>query len=222
VLDEAEKTPLNQDSRDRLETLAEDDLRLALEGSDQLKPLQARAMKIVGSFDQKAVDQAGKAWPGMADKADATAGLDAVAASQNIDNFKGKTILLKAVKNEMGWEYSPSSGYDFAITIDSVPVAGKFDTSLRKAFDEIAAKTGKDFSDEQYDVIATVEGMGPVVKIARAEGTIKTTGGESVGTVTATGHETVQAVRLKIIGIHVGPLAGTSSQGVVDETGAIK
>jgi hypothetical protein len=190
-------------------------------------------MKLVGAFDQKQVgdaaaqeklynslvDQATKAWPGMVDKASATEGLDAVAASQNMDNFKGKTILLKGVKNRMGWDYSPDSGYDFAITIDSVPVAGKFDPALRKAFDEIAGKTGKDFSDEQYDVIATVDGVGPVVKIARAEGTIKTTEGESVGSVTSTRNETVQAIRVKIIGLHVGPLAGTTAQGVVNENG---
>jgi hypothetical protein len=233
VLDDAEKAPIDKESRDRLEQLAEDDLRLDLEGSPQLKALQARAMKLVGAFDQKQVgdaaaqeklynslvDQATKAWPGMVDKASATEGLDAVAASQNMDNFKGKTILLKGVKNRMGWDYSPDSGYDFAMTIDSVPVAGKFDPALKKAFDEIAGKTGKDFSDEQYDVIATVDGMGPVVKIARAEGTIKTTEGESVGSVTSTRDETVQAIRLKIIGLHVGPLAGTTAQGVVNENG---
>jgi hypothetical protein len=233
ILDDAEKAQIDKESRDRLEQFAEDDLRLDLEGSPQLKALQARAMKLVGAFDQKQVgdataqgklynslvDQATKAWPGMVDKASATEGLDAVAASQNMDNFKGKTILLKGVKNRMGWDYSPDSGYDFAITIDSVPVAGKFDPALRKAFDEIAGKTGKDFSDEQYDVIATVDGMGPVVKIARAEGTIKTTEGESVGSVTSTRDETVQAIRVKIIGLHVGPLAGTTAQGVVNENG---
>jgi hypothetical protein len=235
ILDDAEKAQLTKESRDRLEQFAEDDLRLDVEGSPQQKALQARAMKLVGAFDQKAVgdaaaqeklynslvDQANKAWPGMVDKAGATEGLDAVSASQGIDSFKGKTILLKGVKNRMGWEFNPGGGYDFAMNIDSVPVAGKFDPALKKAFDEIAGKTGKDFSDEPYDVIATIDGMGPVVTITRAEGTIKTTGGEDVGSVTATGHETVQAIRLKIIGLHVGPLAGTTAQGVVNENGEI-
>ncbi len=235
ILSDAEKAQLTKESRDRLEQFAEDDLRLDLEGAPQQKFLQARAMKLVGAFDQKQVgdaaaqdklynslvDQATKAWPGMVDKAGATDGLDAVAASQNIDSFKGKTILLKAVKNRMGWEFNPGGGYDFAMNIDSVPVAGKFDPALKKAFDEISGKTGKDFSDEQYDVIATVEGMGPVVTITHAEGTIKTTGGEDVGSISATGHDTVQAIRLKIIGLHVGPLAGTTAQGVVNENGEI-
>jgi len=234
VLDEAEKANIDKDARDRLESFANDDLRIALEGSDQLKPLQQRAMKLVSAFDQKAVgdaaardklyntliEQANKAWPAMSKDFEATDGLDAVGASQKIESFKGKTVRLKAVQNRMGYDYSPSSGYDFAMTIDSVPVAGKYEPAIRKAYNGITAKTGKDFSAEDCDIIATVEGMGPIVRIARTKGSVQTTGGENVGTITSEGNETVTGIRLKIIGLHVAPMAATSS-GAVDENGNI-
>ena len=59
------------------------------------------------------------------------------------------------------------------------------------------------------------------MKIARSEGTLKTDSGESVGTITAQRDETVQGLRLNIIGLHVGPVTAVEGQGVVDETGQI-
>jgi hypothetical protein len=234
VLDEAEKAQIDKDARDRLETFANDDLRIALEGSDLLKPLQQRALKLVGAFDQKTigdqaaqeklyntlVEQANKAWPAMVKEANPTEGFDAVATSQNIDPAKGKTIRLKGVQNRMGFDYSPSGGYDFAITMDGVPVAGKFSPSVRKAYNGISAKTGRDFSSEDCDVVATIEGMGPIIRIARAEGSLQTTGGEKVASITAQGNETVPGIRLKIIALHIGPVAANEG-GAIDENGKL-
>jgi hypothetical protein len=235
ILDEAEKTQLNQEGRDRLETFANDDLRRALDGYDQQKPLQQRALKLVAAYDQKAggdaaakaklydtlCAQATKAWPAMATKLGGSNSLDAVSASQNIDPVKGQTILLKAVSNRMGWEFRPGAGYDFAMMIDGVPVAGKYDSAIHDAADSVGKRTDRDFSDEQYDVVATVEGLGPIVKITRAQGTINADNGEKLADVTAQRDETVQGIRLKIIGIHVGPLAAAVGQGAVDENGNV-
>jgi hypothetical protein len=234
ILDEAEKAELNQDSRDRLETFAKDDLRLSLEGYDQQKPLQQRALKIVAAYDKKAggdaatkeklydtlVEQGNKAWPAMMGKLGASDAFDAVAALQNVDPVKGQTIHLKAVSNRMGWEFRPGAGYDFAMMIDGVPVAGKYDPAIKDAVSSITRKTGRDFSDEQYDVVVTVEGLGPIVKITRAEGTISSQG-EKVADVTTQRDETVQGIRLKVVGVHVGPVAAAVGQGVVDENGNI-
>ncbi len=235
ILDQAEKTTITKDSRDRLETIANDDLRLNDEGSPNLKSLQSRAMKLVAAFDKKTIGDAAaqeklyndlvaagnKAWPDMVKQTDATDGLDAVAALAKIDDFKGKTVRFKGVTNRMGFDYSPNGGYDFALTIDGVPCAAKFDKPLAKAFNTLTAKTGKDFSTGEYDVVAQVVGTGPIVKIARAEGTLNTTGGEHVANITSEREETVQGIRLKITAMHVGPLTGTSVQGVVDENGQV-
>jgi hypothetical protein len=234
ILDQAEKTELNQDSRDRLETFANDDLRLALEGYDQQKLMQQRALKMVAAFDKKAGGdaatkaklyddlsaQSGKAWPAMAAKLSPGESFDAVAASQNIDSVKGQTIILKGANNRMGWDYRPGAGYDFAVTIDGVAVAGKYEQSIHEAVDSITRKTGHDFSDETYDVVATIDGMGPIIKITRSEGTISANG-EKIADVTAQRDETVQGIRLKIIGLHVGPVASAVGQGTVDENGNV-
>ncbi len=233
ILDQAEKTEINKESRDRLEQLANDDLRLDIEGSPHLAMLQERSLKMVKAFDAKTVgdqaardklynslvDQGNKAWPDLVKKADASENFDANAVFQKVDDFKGKSFIFKGVKNRMGWDYNPSSGYQFALTIDSIPVCAKMEPGVAKAFNIVQGKTGKDFTDDNYDVIAEVEGIGPVIKIARAEGDLKTTGGEKVGTYTAQEDQTVQSIRMKITAIHVGPFTA-GGQGVLDENGS--
>lgn len=226
IVTEAEKTELDQDKRDRLDTLANDDLRLSLGESPLAAPLKARASKLVVAFDEKTLgaeaakaklltsltEQAKKDWPGIAERyKDAADSLDAVAAIADIDAFKGKTIKLSEANNRMGWDFRPGAGYDFAIHIDSVPVAGKYDPAIKKVWEDVATRTGKDFSDEPYDVIAVVEGTGPITVITRAEGQVKADDG-STATVKAQKDEKVEGIRLKIVAIHVGPIATAAAK----------
>jgi hypothetical protein len=235
VIAEAEKANINADARDRLETLANDDLTYCLAGSDQLKTLQDRALKIVHAFDAKVNGDAAahqklfddltaagtKAWPAMAAKVQASDEFDANAIMQNPDNFKDKLYHFKGVNNRMGWDYSPGNGYQFAMTADGTPVAAKFDTTVKASVKDVAKRTAKDLPDENWEFIAAVEDVGPIVKIDRATGDIKTTGGETVGTVTAQADVTVKGVRLKIVALHAGPVTAAEDQGVVNADGSI-
>jgi hypothetical protein len=235
VLGEAEKASINSDARDRLEQFANDDLPYCLAGSDQLKPLQDRALKIVHDFDAKVngdsaahqklfddLSAAGnKAWPAMAAKVQASDDFDPNAILQNPDNFKGKLYHFSGVNNRMGWDFSPGNGYQFAMSKEGTPVAAKFDTTVKASVKDVAKRTAKDLPDEGWEFIASVEDVGPIVKIDRATGDIKTNGGETVGTVTSQADVTVKGVRLKIVALHVGPVTAAEDQGVVNADGTI-
>jgi hypothetical protein len=235
AIGEAEKLDLNQDSRSRLDDLANDYLPRCLVDSDQLKPLQDRAKKLVKAFDAKTGGDAAahaklnddltsagaRAWPDMAAKVQAADDFDANAIMQNPDNFKGKLYHFKGVNNRMGWDYSPGNGYQFAMTSEGTPVAAKFDTTVKASVKDVLKRTATDLPDENYEFIASVEDVGPIIKISRATGDVKTTDGEAVGTVTATADVTVQGVRLKIVALHVGPITAAEDQGVVGADGTI-
>lgn len=232
VLVEAEAAKLNQDGRDRLERLANDDLRLALEGSAKLESLQARALKLVKAFDDGAAGQAkaaqklfedltasaAKNWPDMAKKFKVVA-FDAAAAMKDIDSWKGKTIRFAGANNRMGWDYRPGT-FEFALEQDGYHVAGKYDALVKKVVDDVAEKTGNDFSNDTYDVIAVIEGKGPITKIARSEGKVKFDDGSSAD-VRAQKDETVEGIRVKIVGLHLGPVAVAVGQGAVDPEGKV-
>jgi hypothetical protein len=235
ILDGAEKTPINSDARDRLEQFASDDLPYCLAGSDKLKTLQDRAMKIVHDFDAKANGDAAahqklfddltaagtKAWPAMAAKVQASDDFDANAIMQKPDNYKGKLYHFSGVNNRMGWDYSPGNGFQFAMSKEGTPVAAKFDTTVKASVKDVAKRTAKDLPDENWEFIASVEDIGPIVKIDRAPGDVKTNGGETVGTVTSQADVTVKGVRLKIVALHVGPVTAAEDQGVVNADGSI-
>jgi hypothetical protein len=235
ILDQAEKADINQDARDRLETFANDDLRIALDGSDQQKGLQDRALKLVRTFDAKnagddaarkklydsLVDQGNKAWPGLVAKINTDGDMNANAIMKDPNSFTGKVYRLTAQKNRMGWDYSPGSGFAFAITQDGTPVAAKYDSTIAAAVKETSKRTATDFSDEEYDVVLKVDDVGPIVRIARATGTISADG-EKVADVTAQADETVQGVRCTIIALHCGPVTATADGGEVSEDGTMK
>jgi hypothetical protein len=235
VVDQADKATIDQDARDRLDQLANDDLPYAIAGSDQLKTLQDRAMKIVRAYDAKTggdaaahqklyddlVAAGAKAWPAMAAKVSSSEEFDANAVFKNVDNFKGKAFHFKGVNNRMGWDYSPGNGFQFAMTVDGTPVAAKYSSTVKDAVKAIEKRTAHETPDEGYDFIATVEDVGPIVKISRASGDIKTTGGETVGTITAQADETVPGVRLKIVALHAGAVTAAEDQGVVKPDGSV-
>jgi hypothetical protein len=232
ILTEAEAANLTKDGRDRLERFAEDDLRLALEGSPKRAELQERALALVKTFDAGAAGssqaaeklyenlttQAAKAWPDMAAKFKVEP-FDANAVMKNISKYKGKYVRFQNVSNRMGWDYRPGK-YEFALESDGQHVAGQYDPLVKKVVNDVAARTGKDFSNDEYDVIAVIEGTGPITRIARSEGKIKFRDGDSAE-VTAQKDEKVDGVLLRVVGLHLGPVAVATGQGAVNESGAI-
>jgi hypothetical protein len=157
----------------------------------------------------------------MVAKVKASDDFDGNAIMQNPDNFKGKVYHFKGVHNRMGWDYSPDNGFEFAMTSAGTPVAAKYDSTVQAAVKIIGKRTAKDLPDEDWEFVATVEDVGPIVKIQRATGDIKTTGGEAVGTVTSQADVTVKGVRLKIIALHVGPVTAAEDQGMVNADGTV-
>ena len=155
-------------------------------------------------------------------KIDTAGDFDGNAVMKDPDSFKGKVYRFKGVKNRMGWDYSPGNGYAFALTVAGTPVAAKYDSTISAAWKETEKRTAKDFSDEEYDVVAKIDDVGPIIHIARSEGTVSTDSGEKVGTISAQADESVQGVRMTIIALHVGPVTATADGGEVDETGAMK
>jgi hypothetical protein len=236
VLDQAEKAQIDNDARNRLEQFAEDDLRIALDGSAQQKSLQDRAMKLVRDFDAKTagddaarqklydtlVDTGGKQWPALVGKINTDGDFDGNAIMKDPNSFTGKVYRFTAVKNRMGWDYAPGEGFRFAMTSAGTPVAAKFDSTIESAWKEISKRTAKDFRDEEYDLVVKVDDVGPIIHIARASGSINTDSGEKVADITAQADETVQGVRMTVIALHVGPLTATADGGMVDETGAVR
>ena len=83
---------------------------------------------------------------------------------------------------------------------------------FRRQWDQSPARPGMISAMRTYDVVATIDGVGPIIKITRSEGTISANG-EKIANVTAQRDETVQGIRLKIIGLHVGPVASAVGQG---------
>jgi hypothetical protein len=232
IVTEAEAATLNKDSRDRLERFAEDDLRLAIEGSPKQVALKERALKKVKVFDdgaasssqaqeklyQELTAKAAKAWPDMVAKFKIE-DFNANAAMKDIGKYKGKCIRFPNVSNRMGWDYRPGK-YEFAVEADGQHVVGKYSPLVKTTVDDVTARTGKDFSNDEYDVIAKVVGTGPVVKITRSEGKIKFQDGDSAD-VTAQKDETVDGIHLEVVGLYVGPVAVAEGQGAVDESGKI-
>src|SRR5262249_6799901 len=71
------------------------------------------------------------------------------------DKFKGKVIKLTG-RNRIGWDYGADQ-YNFAVTIDGVAVAGKYDDEVKKAVEAAKKATGRDLPEEEdYEVFAVV------------------------------------------------------------------
>jgi hypothetical protein len=214
VLGEAEKTKLTQDSRDRLATFVSDDLRISLEAYPGLATLQARGNKVVDAFDAATVGAAKAAEKAYADLSQAAASNwpriveRYKGASEEFDPSagaaRGKVVHLKKVANRMGWDFKPGD-FEFATTIKGVPVAGKFDPAVKEAVADVLKRTAKnDLPEEDYDLIAVVEGQGKLVQIMRSEatGTIE----ELKVKAKITEEIPVDAVALRIVALHVGPV----------------
>jgi hypothetical protein len=150
------------------------------------------------------VKQSDAAWPGIRSGIQAESGFNPAEA----DKWKGKTIELKGVRNRAGWDYS---GYDFAMAINGIPVAGNYAPNVNEAFKAVFEKTSSGPDDHtDWDVIAVVEGPGKIGERTSAD---VRDGSTTIGKIE--GKRSVDCVVLKIVGLHAGPIAiGPGMSGV--------
>jgi hypothetical protein len=220
VLKEAEGMKIDFDARNRLDTFVRDDLRIALEEYPKLPELQARGYKLVKAFDdekmgaEKAAEKAyadataaaEQTWPKIVEKYKPAEGFDPA----NWKAFKGKVIRLQDASNRMGWDYKPGD-FDFAMTINGVALAGKYDPAIQAAIASLRERTKHGLPLETpYDVFAIVETEGKLMQRVQGESKGKVEGVE----VTATWEksEPVDAVVLRIVALHCGPVAASAGR----------
>ena len=224
ITNEAEKAPLTQDSRNRLEQFVNDDLRLALEGHPQLPALQARGKKAIAAFDTakeagaksksedyaKRTTLAASMWPEFLKDARAAEGFDPAKAK----SFQGQLIRIKG-RNRMGWDFGSEGGFDYAIDIDGKPVAGRYSAEVRKAIDDMRAATGQELPEEtDYDILAVYEGTdGKLMRRVQFDGNVTVENTDLK--VRGEEKKPVDAPVLNIVGLYCGPVAVYSPSGAV-------
>ena len=216
IMSEAEKSPLTQDSRNRLEQFVNDDLRLALEGHPQLAALQARGQKAIAAFDTakdagakskseeyaKRTVAAAALWPELVKNARADEGFDPAKAK----SYYGKLVRIKG-RNRMGWDFGSEGGFDYAIDINGRPVAGRYSPEIRKAIDDMRTATGQELPEEtDYDILAVYDGTdGTLMRRVQIDGSVTVENTD----VRVRGEEKkpVDAPVLNIVGLYCGPVA---------------
>jgi len=217
IISEAEKTPLDLNGRNRLETFAQDDLRLSLPGHPQLAMLQERGLALVKKFDsatgadaqarrdahKQMTDDAAARWPELVKSLSTVDNFD----PSKPEAFQGKLLRFKNVSNRAGYDYGAEGDFDFAMAIDGKPLAGRFSPEVKQAIAEVRGKTGQGLPGETaYDVVAIYEGnKGVLQRRVQREGRV-TVGGEQFD-VRDEKKEPVDAPIVKIIGLHCGPVA---------------
>lgn len=212
LLEEAEKLPLpnkNDLSFNKPDSMGYDAKRW-FAGSKFEAPNVARATKLKEKWEgatasnekakedafKELVKQADAAWPGVRSGIQAESGFNPAEA----DKWKGKTIELKAVRNRAGWDYT---GYDFAMAINGIPVAGNYAPNVNDAFKAVFEKTSSGPDDHtDWDVIAVVEGPGKISERTSAD---VRDGSTTIGKIE--GKRSVDCVVIKVVGLHAGPIA---------------
>jgi hypothetical protein len=116
----------------------------------------------------------------------------------------GATVLLAGVYNRAGWDFDRRSA-GFAMRRDGVPIAGRYEPHVAAALAEARDELGVEVDDQlRWDLIAIVEGMGTI-----GERTIVTLRDArtrlEIGTIEE--HRPVACVRIRIVGLHAGPVA---------------
>ena len=190
-------------------------LTRALEGNPRLPEIQARLDKSL-QRNQSADDAVAKgredAYQQMLKSAEAN-WPEIVKRYPGVqDNFdpakaaalKGKTVRLKDVRNRMGWDFT-SSEFQFAATVNGVPVAGRYPPEVRRAIDDLYARTKQELAGDRHDLIGVVEGTGKINRIERTEGEVRVDGGSA--RVKGEREVPVDAVVLRVVALRAGPIA---------------
>lgn len=219
LLGEAEKLPVPSDDliRKKPGYMVEDGKRFFAD-TKYLNANVARAQKLdqkwVGAMEatakgqaeayDKLVAAATAAWPGIAASLKPESGF----TPAEWEKYKGKLVKIVG-RNRIGWDYGVED-YNYAVAINGMPVAGKYDPKVRAAIDAIRAATNRDLPEEEkWEVYGIIEGKGLIKENASAD--IKDNGG-TVGRIE--GKRTVDCAVMKIIAVHIGPVAIGPAGGV--------
>jgi len=216
---DAEKLKIDQDKRDRLEYLANDILRLTLDGSPRLADFQNRVRALVDTFDAEALgaEQVAKqALEQLTAEAEAQWGtmVGRFVIADNLDPsrvgaFSGKTVRLTGVYNRAGWDFR-SADYDFAITINGIPVAGNYDAAIKQHIELVLKRCNLGALPEEtpYDVIGVVQGKGKITRMVTSEGRGTVDGVDVTAKISS--DEKEECVVLRIVGLKIGPVAAVA------------
>lgn len=116
----------------------------------------------------------------------------------------GMLVRLDRIYNRCGWDYGGRE-FDFAARVDGVVLAGTYAPHIRKALEYVWYELKLDVNDRiPWDLIAVIEGDGKIG--VRTQVTLRD---RSTGAKLGELEEwpLVDCVRIRIIGLHAGPLA---------------
>jgi hypothetical protein len=148
-------------------------------------------------YDTLAAD-ADANWPGIVAASGATDGFDPWS-----DNLPTRPVLLRGVRNRCGWEWSGRE-YGFAMNYQATVLGGVWEPHVLRALEYAWYDLKLDVNDTiPWDVIAVVEGPGKIGE--RTERVLRDKNGSELGTIEA--WPDVDCVRLRVIGLHAGPVA---------------
>lgn len=211
-----------------------DDIRLALgEESPEGKAIQDSLQKRIDgataaaagadaekqAWYKKMTDAVAAAWPDISAKFPPEEGFD----PNDPASFKGKIVKI-TTDNLMGLRFKPGD-FEFATTLNGLPIACHFDPALKAAIAAVEAKLGRHLQDSDDDgkwtIYAVVTGAkGRLMQSKQAEGDVKVDG-EKVGTVTTDYADPVDAPILTIVAAKCGPFAGGKDAGIIQCDGTM-
>lgn len=213
ILDLAEAMPTPLQESDHVQTIhlasAAENM---LEGSRYQEPMRAR-IEALGArwkreyeeviegrkalYQQMSVE-AEAAWPGIVAATGATIDWD-----PSDPGAGGKTVLLTAVYNRVGWEWTARE-YGFAAKHQGVVLGGVYEPHVLKALEHAWYELKLDVNDRiTWDIIAVVDGPGQIGE--RTSRTVKGADGLEIRKLEE--WPAVSCLRLRIIGLHAGPVA---------------
>lgn len=137
------------------------------------------------------------AWPAIVARIAAADGFDPHGGSA-----RGKTVLVKSIRNRIGWDFS--GPHDFAIWVDGMPVVGDFDAVVTAAVNEACEKVGLPLDDHtDWDAVITIGGPGKIKE--RTEVIIRNRSNLEIGKLEE--WRPIDCVQCSVIALRAGPVA---------------
>jgi len=119
---------------------------------------------------------------------------------------KGKTVLLRSIRNRIGWDFS--GPHDFAIWVDGVPVVGNYDKTVMAAVNAACEQTELPLDEHtDWDAVITIGGRGQIK--LRTEVIIKNRSNLEIGRIEE--WRPVDCIQCSVIALRAGPVAAGRS-----------
>lgn len=117
-------------------------------------------------------------------------------------SVKGKTVLLRSIRNRIGWDFS--GPHDFAIWVNGVPVVGNYDKTVMAAVNAACEQTELPLDDHtDWDAVITIGGRGQIK--LRTEVIIKNRSNLEIGRIEE--WRPVDCIQCSVIAMRAGPVA---------------